>query len=72
MVIYNIINSINNKFQERLVKTLCFIMIKKRVEKLENLEKNENKESILIMLASEEVLKKDWENDLDERWNLLI
>ena len=44
-------------------------MIKKRVEELESLEKDKNKEYILTMLASEKVLKKDWDNELDERWN---
>jgi hypothetical protein len=43
--------------------------IKKRVEELDNLEKNKDKDSILTMLASEEVLKKDWDNEQDERWN---
>lgn len=28
-----------------------------------------NKEGILTMLASEKVLKKEWDNELDERWN---
>ncbi len=44
-------------------------MIKKRLEELKSLEKSKNKESILTMLASEDVLKEDWENDADERWN---
>ncbi|MBI2452445.1 hypothetical protein HYV50_05225 [Candidatus Pacearchaeota archaeon] len=44
-------------------------VIKKRVEQLEILDKSPSKESILTMLASEEVLKKDWDNELDERWN---
>ncbi len=44
-------------------------MIKKRLEELKGLEKSKNKKSILIMLASEEVLKKDWDNNADERWN---
>jgi len=43
--------------------------VQKRVQELESLEKNPNNESILNMLASEEVLKKDWDNKLDERWN---
>ena len=43
--------------------------IKKRIEELETLEKYSNKESIFTMLASEEVLKKDWDNVADERWN---
>mgnify|MGYP001600838975 CR=1 FL=1 len=30
-----------------------------------------NNETILTMLASEEVLKKDWDNELDKRWNSL-
>jgi len=30
-----------------------------------------NNESIMTMLASEKVLKKDWDNELDERWNNL-
>ncbi len=44
-------------------------IIKKRIEEIEMTEKNPNRESILTMLASEEVLKKDWDNELDERWN---
>ena len=33
--------------------------------------KKSNKESILTMLASEDVLKRDWDNEEDERWNNL-
>jgi len=37
---------------------------------IENMVKNINDvESILTMLASEEILRKDWDNELDERWN---
>ncbi|MBI2565198.1 hypothetical protein HYV79_04405 [Candidatus Woesearchaeota archaeon] len=43
--------------------------IKKRLDELESLEKRPDQESILTMLASEEVLKKDWDNKADERWN---
>lgn len=43
--------------------------IKRRLVDLENLEKNPESESILTMLASEEALKKDWDNKADERWN---
>lgn len=43
--------------------------IKKQLDELEKLEKNPKRESILTMLASEAVLKKDWENVEDERWN---
>lgn len=44
-------------------------MIKERLKELKSLDKNKNKEGILTMLASEEVLKKDWDNETDERWN---
>lgn len=44
-------------------------IIKRRIEELEMLKQHPNKENILTMLASEEVLKKDWDNDSDERWN---
>jgi len=43
--------------------------IKKRIEELELIEKHPDSESILTMLASEEVLKKEWDNEADERWN---
>ncbi|HLC32999.1 MAG TPA: hypothetical protein VJJ82_04180 [Candidatus Nanoarchaeia archaeon] len=43
--------------------------IKKRVEELEELERRPDSETILTMLASEEVLKKEWMNEADERWN---
>jgi len=43
--------------------------IKERVEDLDKLDKSDRKESILNMLASEDVLKKDWDNEEDEVWN---
>ncbi|MBI2632423.1 hypothetical protein HYW75_05445 [Candidatus Pacearchaeota archaeon] len=43
--------------------------IKKRIIELETLQNHPNSESIMTMLASEDVLKKDWNNELDERWN---
>ena len=44
-------------------------LIKKRVEELEMLDKSVDRESILTMLASEKVLKKDWNNEKDGAWN---
>ncbi len=44
-------------------------MIKRQIEELEKLEKNPKKETIMTMLASEDVLKKEWDNDADERWD---
>lgn len=44
-------------------------LIKKRIEELEMLDKSVDKESVLTMLASENVLKKDWNNKKDEVWN---
>ncbi len=43
--------------------------IKKRLEELSFLEKSPEQESIFTMLASEEVLKKEWDNSADERWD---
>lgn len=42
-------------------------IINKRLNELESLDKNN--ESVLTMLASEDVLKKDWDNKLDDRWD---
>jgi predicted CopG family antitoxin len=44
-------------------------IIQKRIQELELIKKHPQKESILTMLASENVLKKDWNNKSDERWN---
>lgn len=44
-------------------------IIKKRIEELEKLEDIKDNEGILTMLASESVLRKDWDNKYDERWN---
>ncbi len=43
--------------------------VKNRIDELEKLDNSINHESILTMLASEKVLKKDWDNEADERWN---
>ncbi len=44
-------------------------IIKKYLDELETLETKKYKESAFTMLASQEVLKKDWDNKLDERWD---
>ena len=74
----NITLSIDNKIYNKMkefseIKWSDFVRkaIQDRIEKLEKLEKSLNKESILTMLASEEVLKKDWDNEVDERWNTI-
>jgi predicted CopG family antitoxin len=43
-------------------------LIKKRIEELEKLS-GEEKESISSMIASEDTLKKEWNNKFDERWD---
>ncbi len=43
--------------------------IKKRIKELQMIRNHPNSESLMTMLASEEVLNKDWDNELDERWN---
>lgn len=44
-------------------------IIKTRLDELEKIEKHPHRETLLTMLASEEVLRKDWDNEADERWN---
>ncbi len=41
----------------------------KRINELDFLQTRKDKETILTMLASEAVLKKDWDNKADERWD---
>jgi len=43
--------------------------VEQRINELQKIEKDRNKEGIWTMVASEDVLKKDWDNNLDERWN---
>lgn len=43
--------------------------IQQRVKEMEMIKMHPNTESIMTMLASEEVLKKDWDNESDKRWN---
>jgi predicted CopG family antitoxin len=42
--------------------------IKQRINELIKIELDKN-ESVITMLASEKVLKKEWDNELDEGWN---
>ena len=72
----NITLSIDNEVYKKMrkyseIRWSDFVrkLIKKRVDELEFLEKSTQKESILTMLASENVLKKDWDNKKDEAWN---
>jgi metal-responsive CopG/Arc/MetJ family transcriptional regulator len=74
----NVTLSINNetykamkKFSE--IKWSEFIRkaIQQRIKELNQIEKNKNQEGILTMLSSENVRKKDWDNEKDERWNNL-
>ena len=43
--------------------------IRQRVLELKQIEEDKNSEGILTMLASEEVLKRDWDNKKDARWD---
>ena len=43
--------------------------IEKYLKEIEVIEESDENESVFTMLASQEVLKKDWDNDLDDRWN---
>ena len=44
-------------------------MILRKVNELDLLGKKPNPESIFTMLASQDILKREWDNDADERWN---
>ena len=57
------------KYSEMMWSEFVRKTIKKRIEQLEGLENSFADENVLTMLASEKVLKKDWDNKLDERWN---
>ena len=72
----NITLSINDEVYKRMrkyseIKWSEFVrkIIQKRIEQLEMLEQHSGNESIMTMLASENVLKKDWGNKLDARWD---
>lgn len=43
--------------------------ILKRIEELAKIEEIPEKESIFTMFASENVLKKEWDNKYDARWD---
>jgi predicted CopG family antitoxin len=43
--------------------------IQQRIIEMEKIKGIMENESVMNMLASQEVLKKEWDNELDERWN---
>lgn len=57
------------KYSEIRWSELVRKSIEKYIKEIEAIERSEENESIFTMLASQEVLKKEWDNDLDERWN---
>ena len=72
----NITLSINDEVYKRMrkyseIKWSEFVrkIIQKRIEQLEMLEQHSGNESIMTMFASENILKKDWDNKLDARWD---
>ena len=44
-------------------------VIQMRLDELESIGRRADKESVFTMLASEDVLRKEWDNKADERWN---
>tara|TARA_Y100000310_G_C20446856_1_gene698830 strand:+ start:239 stop:472 length:234 start_codon:yes stop_codon:yes gene_type:complete len=42
--------------------------IKRRLDEMDSLDE-QTQESVMTMLASQDVLKKEWDNEADERWN---
>ena len=72
----NITLSIDDNIYKRMKKyseikwsEFVRMCIQKRIKELEAIQNHPDSESIMTMLASEEVLKKDWDNELDEKWN---
>ena len=76
----NITLSIDDKVYKKMrehseIKWSEFVrkIVSERIEMLEKLEKLKNKikdeETLFGMLVSEEVMKKEWDNEADERWN---
>ena len=57
------------KFSEIKWSEFVRMCIQKRIKELTSIQNHPNSEGILTMLASEKVLKKDWDNELDDRWN---
>jgi hypothetical protein len=57
------------KYSEIKWSEFVRISILKRIKDLEKLDKMPNKESIITMLASEDSLKKDWNNKFDDKWD---
>jgi hypothetical protein len=75
-IMTNITLSINEKTYRKMkkyseIKWSEFVRkaIEARVAELERLDADSNREGVLTMLASESVLRRDWENDADQRWN---
>ena len=57
------------KFSEIKWSEFVRKIIKQRIDELEKIDEKPKSESFLTMLASENSLKKDWDNKPDERWN---
>jgi predicted CopG family antitoxin len=71
----NITLSIEDSVYERMkkhseIKWSEFVrkVISQRLGELDEIS-NEDRDGIFTMLASEEVLRGDWDNELDEAWN---
>jgi len=72
----NITLSIDDKIYRKMrlyseIKWSEFVrrIIEQRLKELDSLNKREDKENVFTMLASEEVLKKEWDNEADRRWD---
>ncbi len=72
----NITLSIDDKIYAKMkdyseIKWSEFVrkVIEKRLQELDSINRNMDSEGIFTMLASEDVLKKEWLNEADEAWN---
>ena len=72
----NITLSIENSVYKRMrkhseIKWSEFVRktINRQLDELEKIEMQKQQDSIFTMLASQDVLKKDWDNKVDDRWD---
>ncbi len=57
------------KYSEIMWSEYVRKIIEKRVNELEKIDSEEREENIFTMLASEDLLKKDWNNEYDSLWD---
>ncbi len=62
-------HSLMRKYPEIKWSEFVRKIIKQRVKELESVKNIHSGEGFLTMLASENILKSDWDNKFDKRWD---